>query len=53
LGGKRRSITAKERAEFLGISKRGVVTNKGEFLMVVGMSIGELVILFVSVSLTD
>ena len=35
------------------MSKRGVVTNKGEFLMVAGMSIGELVILFVSASLTD
>jgi len=45
-------ITAKERAESLGILERGVVTNKGES-MVAEMSIGELVILFVSMSLTD
>jgi len=45
-------ITAKEKAESLRISKRGVVTNKGES-MVVGMSVEELVILFVSASLTD
>ena len=46
-------ITAKERAESLGMSERGAVTDKGELSMVVGMSVGELVILFVSASLTD
>ena len=46
-------IIAKERAESLGMSERKVVTNKGEFLIVAGMSIEELVILFVSVLLTD
>ena len=45
-------ITAEERAESLGMSERGVVTNKGES-MVVEMSVGELVMLFVSASLTD
>jgi len=45
-------ITAEERAESLEMLERGVVTNKGE-LMVVGISIGELVILFVSALLTD
>jgi len=46
-------ITAEERAESLGMSERGAVTDKGELSMVVGMSVGELVILFVSASLTD
>jgi len=45
-------ITAEERAESLGMLERGVVTNKGES-MVVGMSVGELVMLFVSTSLTN
>jgi len=48
-----RDMTAEKRAESLGMSERGVVANKGEFLMVVEMSIGELVILFVSMLLTD
>ena len=46
-------ITAEERAESLGMSKRGAVTDKGELSMVVGMSVRELVILFVGASLTD
>ena len=46
-------IIAKERAESLGMSKREVVTNKGEFSIVARMLIGKLVILFVSVLLTD
>jgi len=46
-------ITTEERAESLGMSERGVVTNKREFSMVAGKSIGELVMSFVIASLTD
>ena len=34
------SITTEERAESLGMSERGVVTNKGEFSMVAGSQLG-------------
>ena len=46
-------ITTEERAESLGMSERGAVTNKGEFSMVAGKLIGELVTSFVIASLTD
>jgi len=46
-------ITTEERAESLGMSERGVVTNKGKFSMVAGKSIGELVTSFIIASLTD